>query len=525
MNYPLRISRVASRSLLALVVAALAWAGSASASEDSTPWNQWRGPHRDARAPWFPERSSWPQDVDVVWAVDVGLGHASPVTNGEQVCVHARVDDSETASCYDLADGRQLWSASYPVAFKAAMGGGHHGAGPKSTPVISDGRLVTYGITSVLSAFDVESGRLLWRRDFGSEADDSAWPRWGTSYSPLALDGDVVVQFGRGEGALLRVDGDSGETVWELAGDGSAYSSPILIERAGVRQIVSATNEELLGVTPDGEVLWRTEHPSGLMHQGIATPLNAGDLLVVSTGNKPLRALDIERAGSGWRVNEAWQRDDVTLEMGSLVAYEDRICGLWQRRKGQAFCLSATDGSTIWESAPRFGEHASVLVVPGALLYQLADAELVVVDPAADAYRELARLSTADSEVWAHPLPLPDGRIVVKSRERLALLDLLTTAGSPVTASATPWRSQAVRLRAIHALVPTVKTRWPPINARTMSPSPCFSSELPSQSPTTSNAALSEHETAVTATSVGRMEFRRIGVLLRVEVTGLMVLR
>ena len=410
--------------MLRIAMSILLLAGAGSVGWDSDTWNQWRGPQRDGHADWFGRVVEWPERPSVVWSVDVGLGHASPVTDGTRVCLHARQGGDEVAACYSVESGELLWSSAYPVRFKAAMGGGHHGPGPKSTPVLTDdGKLVTFGITSVLSAFDAESGEVLWRLDFADEVGD-AWPRWGTSYSPLALEGDIVVQYGRGRGALVRVDGSSGEIVWSIDGDGSAYSSPILARFDSVVQIVTASNEELMGVDVDGNVLWRTPHPSTIMHQGIATPAVAGDLLIVSTGKKPLRALRVERSGATWKLTEVWQRDDIQLEMGSVVAIGDRICGVWKRKKGQAFCLSAAQGTTIWQSLPRFSEHASLIVVPGAVLFQLADGELVAVDSEAAEYTELARFGSADSEVWAHPAPLPEGRLLIKSYDRLTLIAL-----------------------------------------------------------------------------------------------------
>lgn len=410
-----------------LTVMLLLIAGNALHAAES--WNQWRGPGRDGHAEWLAGAVEWSGDVETIWSVAVGTGHASPVVDGKRVCVHTRQDDEEVVACYGLVDGRQLWRSADPVRFKAAMGAGHHGAGPKATPVLTEGGvLVTYGITSLLSAFDVETGQRLWRRDFGDELGE-AWPRWGTSYSPLminddAIEGDFIVQYGRQKGALVRIDGESGATVWALEGDGSAYSSPLLATFEGVQQIVTASNEELMGVSLDGRLLWRTPHPSTLLHQGIATPVLAGKLLVASTGKHPLKALRITRGAATWSVAEAWQREDIALEMSSLVVVGDELCGIWQRRKGQAFCLAADDGSTRWEGPPRFGEYASIIATPGALLYQLASGEMVVLAAPSESYTELGRFRTAESEVWAHPAPLPGGRLVIKSHDRLALITI-----------------------------------------------------------------------------------------------------
>ena len=67
-------------------------------------------------------------------------------------------------------------------------GGQWHGKGPKSTPALANGRLFTMSITGLLSAWDAQSGQLLWRSDYGSRFKKSH-PYWGASTSPL-IDGD-----------------------------------------------------------------------------------------------------------------------------------------------------------------------------------------------------------------------------------------------------------------------------------------------------------------------------------------------
>ena len=44
-----------------------------------------------------------------------------------------------------------------------------YGKGPKSTPVAVDDRLVTLGISGVLTCRDTRSGKLLWKTDVGSK--------------------------------------------------------------------------------------------------------------------------------------------------------------------------------------------------------------------------------------------------------------------------------------------------------------------------------------------------------------------
>jgi outer membrane protein assembly factor BamB len=72
----------------------------------------------------------------------------------------ARQGEEEVASSFDAATGKQLWRASYAVAYQMNEAAVEHGKGLKSTPVVSNGRLYTLGITGVLSCFDARQTTL-----------------------------------------------------------------------------------------------------------------------------------------------------------------------------------------------------------------------------------------------------------------------------------------------------------------------------------------------------------------------------
>ena len=88
--------------------------------------------------------------------------------------------------CVDLTSGKQIWRKSYKNPFKIGGGGERHGKGPKSCPVMADGRLFTLSITGMIHAWDVESGSLLWRKDYRGKWEKGNQPNWGVSTSPSA---------------------------------------------------------------------------------------------------------------------------------------------------------------------------------------------------------------------------------------------------------------------------------------------------------------------------------------------------
>src|SRR2546426_222407 len=81
---------------------------------------------------------------------------------------------------------------------------------------------------------------------------------------------------GTGGKSLVALDKITGAVRWHALDDSAGYSSPVIAELAGLRQVVFFTEQGLVGVTPDqGKLLWRfpwqTEYGAN-----IATPIVAG---------------------------------------------------------------------------------------------------------------------------------------------------------------------------------------------------------------------------------------------------------
>src|ERR671938_134697 len=133
-----------------------------------------------------------------------------------------------------------------------------HGKGPKSTPVLMSGKVYTLGITGVLSCHDARTGKLLWRKDFSKQYPNTS-PLYGTAMSPVVDNGLLIAHVGgHDKGALTAFDAGTGTVKWSYEADGPAYSSPIVVNLAGVRQVVTFTQKEFVGVAAaDGKLLWR----------------------------------------------------------------------------------------------------------------------------------------------------------------------------------------------------------------------------------------------------------------------------
>jgi outer membrane protein assembly factor BamB len=384
-------------------------------------WPQWRGPLRTGEAP-AASRAQWPEALKPGWKVSVGAGHASPVVSGGRVFQFSRQDDQETLQALDLATGARAWQQSYPAPYSMSMAAFSQGKGPKATPAVAGGRVFTFGISGILSAFDEKTGRLVWRKEFAQQHPATA-PLYGSAQSPLIDGGRVIVHVGGPRnGAVSAFDAATGAVAWSWNGDGPAYASPILSTFEGTRQVVAFTEAMLVGLDADsGRLLWKKPFSTDYDQNAVTPLVTPAGLLVYSGLEHPVSALRVTRRAGMWSVADAWANPEVAQYMSSPVMAAGRVCGLSHRKKGQLFCLDAATGKTVWVSDGRQGENASLVAAGNTLLALTTDGELLAVDASAPDFRLLRRWTVASTATWAHVAVLPEG-VLVKDKDSLALL-------------------------------------------------------------------------------------------------------
>lgn len=383
-------------------------------------WPQWRGPNRDGLIRNFTAPASWPDQLKLKWKTRVGVGHSSPVTDTASAYLHSRIDDQEAISGFDIQSGKVLWQDKYPVQYTMNPAATGHGKGPKSTPVIADGRLYTFGITEVVSCYQLPAGKLLWRQQLGKPYKQSA-PDFGTAMSPL-VDGELLIVYAGGvdQGALLALDRKTGAKRWSWAGDPPAYASPIVITASGTRQIVTQSRSNIISVSAaSGELLWKIPFTTEY-DQNIITPVAYNDLLIFSGLDKGVFAIRPAKRGSQWATEQVWINKDVPMYMSSPVLSGDLLFGLTHKNRGQFFCIDAQNGQTKWKGEPRQGENAAILLAGAALLMLKDNGELVIARPGSNAFERIRVYRVADSPTWAQPAITGDA-FLIKDAENLAL--------------------------------------------------------------------------------------------------------
>ena len=398
----------------------------ATTAGNAQEWTQWRGPARDGSVSTKNTPAVWPESLKQSWRVEIGEGYSSPVVAGGKVFVHGRKDPEEIVASINLADGKVLWQQKYQAEFKKNQYAVEMAKGPNATPLVVGNRLFTLGVTGILSAWDTATGKQLWTRDFSKSIDTSKL-FCGTAASPLIVNGRLVVQIGSDihGGQVLALNPATGATEWEWRGPGPGYASPVLIELAGTQQIVTLTEDSIVGLDgKTGKELWSMPFPDE-WHENIATPLWTGTQLVVSGTRQGTHAYTLAQTTGKWQAIEIWKNPDIAMYMSSPVFGDGVIYGHSSKRKGQFFAIDAKTGAVRWTTEGREGEHASLLLTPQHVIFLTNGADLIVAKRNTPAFTVERRYEVAQASTFATPVLL-GSNILVRDATGLILL----TAGT-----------------------------------------------------------------------------------------------
>lgn len=402
--------------LMAVITASLAFVPSATAD-----WPQWRGPKRDGYAAGFSAPANWPDKLTRKWSVEVGEGHSSPIVAGDSVYQFSRHGEAEIVRRLRLSDGKEVWKQSYPAPYEMSPPARNHGKGPKSTPIVHEGKVYAFGISGILSCFDATAGKLVWRRDFKAEFPKTS-PEFGVAVSPLVHKGRLIVHAGgEGKGALLALDSASGKTIWSWTEDGPAYASPLVATFGSSEQIVTQSEKQVVGLDfATGKTLWTAPFTTPY-DQNSVTPVIDGNVVIFSGHQERTFALRVfATKGGGWTAEEVWTSTDVPMYMSTPVIAKGVLYGFTEKQRGSLFALDPKSGKTLWGGAPRQGENAALIVLGDKLLVLTTDGRLNVANFGHEGVETVAEYKVAESPTWAHPAVV-EGGILIKDFGSLAL--------------------------------------------------------------------------------------------------------
>ena len=352
------------RSCLALLTACVA-VSLATARLQAEDWPQWRGVNRDGIWPdtGIVERFA-DTGLKVTWRVPVRGGFAGPAVAGGRVFVldyqetpgSRTMDGTERLLALDEETGAILWSQTWPAAYRNITW--KFANGPRTPPTVDGNRVYVHGAAGMISSFDTETGEIVWQVDTTVEYGTTV-PIYGISNAPV-VESDLLITVVGGEpdAKIVAFDKATGEEVWralEMTSE-AGYSSPIVIDAGGVRQLIYWHSTALTSLNPEtGEVYWDQAWPvvGGL---SISTPVRSGQYLLVSHfhNGSMMMVLDTDRPGARmlWKGRSRSefpdQTDGLHSNLSTPIIIGDHVYGVCSY--GELRSLDAATGERLWQS-------------------------------------------------------------------------------------------------------------------------------------------------------------------------------
>jgi outer membrane protein assembly factor BamB len=358
-------------------------------------WPQFRGPNRDGMLPEQAWLTQWPEGgPKLLWKASVGQGY----------------------SCLDAATGKEVWKHAYGCKVASYYG-------PFTTPTVDGSFVFTLSQYGHVHCLEAASGKVVWSTDTVNDLHGKR-PYYGYACSPLVCGEVVVVETGGSEASLVALSKRTGQVAWRYGRGEAGYSTPVAARFDGQACVTALTPAAVVAVNAaTGEEVWR--HPWKASPQSSATaPLISGDKVFVSGSETKKTGILLHVAGRA--VSVVWQGQQMMNYFNASVVHDGHLYGIHSLdhvpKNSTLRCIELVTGQVKWDKEGV--GLASVLLLGRRLLVLTDKGELLLADPAPDAYRELGRAEVLDGNCWTSPVSC-DGRVYCRNhRGEIVCLDV-----------------------------------------------------------------------------------------------------
>lgn len=397
--------------LLAIVVAGAAFADD---------WPQWRGPGRDAISREQGLLADWTPPPRQIWLVKTpGAGYTPPSVAGGVIYLtgSAGAGKARVGTLYalDARTGAIAWQYEYGPEW------GQNYELARCAPTVADGRVYVIGSMGRVVCVDARSGQRVWAVDT-FERFKGKNTRWGMAESPLLVGKTVICHPGGPDAAVAALDAATGATVWTTKGlsDASAYCSPALLTVNGRKQIVTQTENDVLGIDPEtGAVLWKFAHRNTYAVHANTPVVFGKDLVIVSSGyGYGTEGLRIGAEGA----KRVWQVKEADCHFHGMVLLGERLYVTGS--KGPLFCIDPATGA-VRSRTEAVGRAAIIAAGGGLIAYSESAKAVQAIKLDGDTCRVAGSFPVdfGSHEHWSAPV-VANGVLYIRHGEALAAYDL-----------------------------------------------------------------------------------------------------
>lgn len=348
----------------------------------TSDWPRVLGPSDDGISPETHLLKAWAAgEPKPVWEVAMGEAYNSPAISGDFCVIFHALEGKETIECMQRETGKRFWAHDYPISYQDRYGFGN---GPRGSPVIADGIVVTYGVTCELRAFDLKTGKLLWKHDLRTEMHVPQ-DFFGAGGTPLIIDGKVILNVGGKKSPIEDSEGlrdrkerlaeagvsvaafdlKSGEVVWKIEDAwGASYASPIPAKLHGQTKVLVYAGGEsdpatggLMCIDPASGKLhskfaWRDdEYIQAIGTSPVVIPeKNRAFITTAYPKGRPLGGAMVEYDAE-FQPKEVWTSKKLGVHWMNPVYHDGHLYAIdgETEPKSRLVCVNADTGAEVWE--------------------------------------------------------------------------------------------------------------------------------------------------------------------------------
>ncbi|MDP6046066.1 MAG: PQQ-binding-like beta-propeller repeat protein [Phycisphaerae bacterium] len=389
-------------------------------------WPGFHGPKRDNKSPDTNLAGRWPAGGPklIFKASGLGAGWAGVSIVSGRIYTCGAVNGKTVITAMD-SGGKRIWNVATAAIYKGSY------PNARSTPTISGGRLYHINSAGYAVCLDAKTGKRVWAVDT-IKRFDGRLSRWGVSESLLVVDQRVICTPGGEKSALAALDKNTGKTLWACSGldDQAAYTTPILVEHGGLRQVVTILANYAVGVSLEtGKLLWKYPHKVPY-EANCVTPLQVDGKIVLSgTWGRGASCLQLNVKGESCSVKELWRTKALDNEHGGIIELNGYIYGQadGNHKNRRMMCLELKTGKTMWSTPELAGKRTSTVSLADGMLYVMTDqGEVALVRPNPKRLEVISRFNLpkgGKGSAWAH-MVICNGRLHVRHGEFLYVYDV-----------------------------------------------------------------------------------------------------
>ncbi|HRX84542.1 MAG TPA: PQQ-like beta-propeller repeat protein [Phycisphaerae bacterium] len=386
-------------------------------------WTQWGGPHQDFIVPSAGLATSWPDDgPPKLWSRELGEGYSGILADAGKLYTLYRSGEEDVVCALDAATGKTIWEYKYA----APPAPGHEmmfTAGPRSTPLLVDGRLFAASVNGMMHAFDAATGKVLWQHDLWKDYAGSVLNH-GYANSPIAYKSTIIMPVGGAGHAVMAFDQKTGEIVWQRHDFKNSYSSPRLISVDGEDQLALFMAQEIIGLDPaNGDLKWSYEIGNPF-DQNICMPVlePQSDILFFSTPQAGSRGCRLTRQGDKTELEELWKTRKIQFYHVNAIRLGEWIYGSTGQGDPNFFAaLNIKTGDIAWRERG-FGK-ATCLHADGKFIILDENGMLALATATPEKFEVLAKAQVLGERAWTCPT-LVGKTLYLRDSKQIVALDL-----------------------------------------------------------------------------------------------------